>query len=212
MKGVLRIFGRETGTGVRGEKRRILIEIMDFLKTERLVLRNLMPQDADVMFDYRNNEICSRYQKGQTKDCAEIAKMIERRRADVLSAEAPFMVAVALKETDEMIGEIVVKPKADTIELGYTFSYRYHRRGYAFEALTVLIDQLHRMAPDRAFISFVEPQNIASMGLLRKLGYRDMGYVPEIESQMFGKWTKADEEKKRNGAEKEGARITGEKG
>ena len=171
------------------EKRRILIEIMDFLKTERLVLRNLIPQDADIMFDYRNNEICFRYQKGQTKDYAEIAKMIERRRADVLSAEAPFMVAVALKETDEMIGEIVVKPKVDAIELGYTFSYRYHRRGYAFEALTVLIDQLHRMAPDRAFISFVEPQNIASMGLLRKLGYRDMGYVPEIESQMFGKRT-----------------------
>ena len=169
------------------EKCRILIEIMGFLKTERLVLRNLMPQDADVMFDYRNNEICFRYQKGQTKDYAEIAKMIERRRADVLSAEAPFMVAV--KETDEMIGEIVVKPKTDMIELGYIFSYRYHRRGYAFEALTALIDQFHRMAPDRAFISFVEPQNIASMGLLRKLGYRDMGYVPEIESQMFGKWT-----------------------
>lgn len=193
------------------EKCRILIEIMGFLKTERLVLRNLMPQDADVMFDYRNNEICSRYQKGQTKDYAKFAKMIERRRADVLSAEAPFMVAVALKETDEMTGEIVVKPKTDMIELGYTCSYRYHRRGYAFEALTALIDQLHRMAPDRAFISFVEPQNTASMGLLRKLGYRDMGYVPEIESQMFGKWTKADEEKKRDGEEKEGARITGEK-
>ena len=53
----------------------------------------------------------------------------------------------------------------------------------------MLIDQLHRMAPDRAFISFVEPQNIASMGLLRKLEYRDMDYVPETESQMFGKWT-----------------------
>ena len=162
---------------------------MIFLKTKRLVLRSLMPQDVDTIFDYRNNEICSHYQKGQTKDYAEIAKMIERRRADVLSAEAPFMVAVALKETDEMIGEIVVKPKTDMIELGYIFSYRYHRRGYAFEALTALIDQFHRMAPDRAFINFVEPQNIASMGLLRKLGYRDMGYVPEIESQMFGKWT-----------------------
>ena len=95
-----------------------MIEIMDFLKTERLVLRNLMPQDADIMFDYRNNEICSRYQKGQTKDYAEIAKMIERRRADVLSTEAPFMVAVALKETDEMIGEIVVTQKVGGIELG----------------------------------------------------------------------------------------------
>ena len=53
----------------------------------------------------------------------------------------------------------------------------------------VLIDQLHRMAPERVFVGFVEPQNIASMGLLRKLEYRDMDYVPEMESQMFGKWT-----------------------
>ncbi len=53
----------------------------------------------------------------------------------------------------------------------------------------VLIDQLHRMAPEQVFVSFVEPQNTASMGLLRKLEYRDMGYVLEMESQMFGKWT-----------------------
>ena len=36
-----------------------------------------------------------------------------------MSAEAPFMVADALKETNEIIGEIVVKPTGDTIELGY---------------------------------------------------------------------------------------------
>ena len=53
----------------------------------------------------------------------------------------------------------------------------------------VLIDQLHRMAPEQVFVSFAEPQNTASMGLLRKLEYRDMGYVPEMESQMFGKRT-----------------------
>ncbi len=53
----------------------------------------------------------------------------------------------------------------------------------------VLIDQLHRMAPERVFVGFAEPQNTASMGLLRKLKYRDMGYVPEMESQIFGKWT-----------------------
>lgn len=168
---------------------------MDFMETERLVLRNVMPRDADVMFDYRNNEICSRYQRGQTGDYTEIVKMIERRQRDSLSIDAPFMLAVALKETNEMIGEIVVRPKNDTIELGYTFSYKYHRHGYAFEALTVLIDQLHQRASDRAFISFTDPQNIASMGLLCKLGYQNMGYVPEIRSQMFGKWTKSDMER-----------------
>ena len=27
------------------------------------------------------------------------------------------------------------------------------------------------------------------MALLKKLGYKDMGYVPSMESQVFGKWT-----------------------
>lgn len=27
------------------------------------------------------------------------------------------------------------------------------------------------------------------MVLLRKLGYKDMGYVPSMESQVFWKWT-----------------------
>ena len=35
---------------------------MNFFETERLRLRNVIPEDVDVMFDYRNNEICSRYQ------------------------------------------------------------------------------------------------------------------------------------------------------
>lgn len=82
-----------------------------------------------------------------------------------------------------MIGEIVVIPSENTFSLGYTFSYKYHRQGYAFEALSVLIDSLHEK-----FISFTDPKNQASMGLLVKLGYRNLGYIPSKESQAFGKW------------------------
>ena len=110
-----------------------------FFETDRLILRNVLPKDADIMFDYRNNEICARYQRGQTKDYEGIVELVERRKVDVLSVDAPFMVAVALKNTDEMVGEIVVMPDDGTISLGYTFSYKHHRNGYAFEALTLLI-------------------------------------------------------------------------
>ena len=106
-----------------------------------------------------------------------------------MSVDAPFMAAVALKETDEMVGEIVVMPKDGTISLGYTFSYKHHRKGYAFEALTALINMLHKQYPEWDFISFTEPENEPSMALLKKLGYKDMGYVPSMESQVFGKWT-----------------------
>lgn len=162
---------------------------MIFMETDRLILRNVAAKDADIMYDYRNNEICARYQHGQTKDYDGIIALIERRKDDVMSVDAPFMVAVALKDTDELVGEIVVMPRDGTISLGYTFSYRHHRRGYAFEALTALIHLLHERYRSWDFISFTEPENEPSMALLKKLGYKDMGYAPSVESQVFGKWT-----------------------
>ena len=107
------------------------------IDTKRLHLRNVLQNDVYVMFDYRNNEICARYQRGQVKDYDGIVSLIERRRNDEISIDSPCMIAVALKGTNEMIGEIVVKPKDNTISLGY----------------------------------------------------KDLGYVPSIDSQAFGKWT-----------------------
>lgn len=55
---------------------------------------------------------------------------------ETLSADKPFIMAVALKATYEMIGEIVVLPNKGTFSLGYTISYKHHRMGYAFESLS----------------------------------------------------------------------------
>ena len=162
---------------------------MIFTETDRLLLRNVVAKDADIMYDYRNNEICARYQRGQMKDYNGIVALVERRKNDVMSVDAPFMVAVALKDTNEMVGEIVVMPNDGTISLGYTFSYKHHRKGYAFESLTALINLLHEQYPEWDFISFTEPENEPSMALLKKLGYKDMGYIPTMESRVFGKWT-----------------------
>ena len=164
------------------------------IDTKRLHLRNVLQNDVDVIFDYRNNEICARYQRGQIKDYEGIVSLIERRRNDEISIDFPCMIAVALKDTNEMIGEIVVMPKDHTFSLGYTFSYKYHRQGYAFEALTVLTEHLHKMAPEWEFISFTECENIASIELLKKLGYKNLGYVPSLDSQAFGKCTTMDTE------------------
>lgn len=168
---------------------------MILLETDRLRLRNLLSRDAEQMLDYRNTEICARFQKGQVKDSAGIQQLIDRHKEDAISGEKSFLAAIALKSTDELIGEIVVIPNDHTFSLGYTVSYKHHRKGYAFEALHALIQRLHEQYPDWEFISFTHPENIASMNLLKKLGYKPLGYVPSIQSQAFGKWiTKQTEE------------------
>ena len=161
---------------------------MIFLETERLVLRNLKSEDAVIMYDYRNHPQCSKYQRGQTKDFQGIVELVNKRQFDILTTECPFMVAVALKDTNEMIGEIVVMPNDGAITLGYTFSYKYHRKGFAFEALSAFIEMLHEKFPDWEFICFTDTENLASMALLKKLGYKDLGYAEKITSQVFGKW------------------------
>ena len=165
---------------------------MIFLETERLILRNVRPDDAAVMFDYRNNEICARYQRGQTKDFAGIEELVAKRSGDTLTDEANSLVAVALRETGEMIGEIVVMPNDGCFTLGYTFSYKHHRKGFAYEALATLTELLHERYPAMEFISFVDPENIPSRKLLKKLGYTDLGYVEKVTSNVYGKWLQED--------------------
>ena len=161
---------------------------MIHLETERLLLRNTCEGDAAVMFDYRNDERCARYQRGQTKDLPGIQKLVKDRSHDVITDAENFMVAVQRKDTGEMIGEIVVMPNDGCFSIGYTFHYNHHRQGYAFEALSLLTEVLHTQYPEMEFISFTEPENVASMALLKKLGYLDLGYAPKVESQVFGKW------------------------
>ena len=64
---------------------------MILLETERLALRNVIKTDAETMYDYRNNEICARYQRGQTQDYDGITALVEKRKNDVISTDTPFL-------------------------------------------------------------------------------------------------------------------------
>ena len=161
---------------------------MIILETGRLRLRNVKAEDAAEMYDYRNNPICSKYQRGQTKDMDGIKALIEDHGSDVLSAERPCLLAVESKDTGETVGEIVVMPNEETFSFGYTFSYKHHRKGYAFESLFALADLLHKRYPKWEFICFTDEANVPSRALLEKLGFRDLGYLESKDSQIYGKW------------------------
>ena len=161
---------------------------MILLQTDRLILRNLTEADAAVMFEYRNDPRCARYQRGQHKARNQIEHLIERRKNDVLSADDGCMMGLALKETGELVGEMGVMPSGSSFSLGYTVHYRHHRKGYASEALSALVEYLHEQFPQREILCFVDPKNEASRGLLRKLQFEEVGYLPAMESVLFGKW------------------------
>lgn len=161
---------------------------MIFLETERLILRNMEEKDLETMYEYRNSQLCSRYQRGQTKDKKGLMRLIEERKDGKISLEEACILTVALRQTDEMVGEVVVIPQGNVISMGYTISYKHHRKGFAFEILSSLIELLHEKYPYQEFICLVDPENIASIELLKKLDYLYIGYEEKSNSKIYGKW------------------------
>ena len=161
---------------------------MIFLETERLCLRNLIPADLAALCDYRANEACRRYQRGRCTEPEALRALIASNARATLETPGPHTFAIAARADGRLVGDVFVRLEDPTISLGYTVSYRYHRRGYAFELLSALTARLHRLYPQRELVCCVEPENSASVALLHKLGFADEGYAAPLQSLIFSKW------------------------
>ena len=112
------------------------------LETKRLKLRNFKDTDIYELFDYRNNQICAKYQRYDDKSEKALSEFIKRNKDQHFLSETEQHYAITLK-TDELIGDVAIYFKKETITLGYTISYKHHRKGYAFEILSALVKSLH---------------------------------------------------------------------
>ena len=86
---------------------------------------------------------------------------------------------VTLKENGEVIGTVNVfaddSRAVDTMEIGYSIAHAHQRKGYAYEALSALIDLLQKDLCLDMITAGILPENIASEKLLSKLGFQKEG-------------------------------------
>ncbi|MDE0880110.1 MAG: GNAT family N-acetyltransferase, partial [Sphingomonas bacterium] len=76
----------------------------------------------------------------------------------------------------ELIGVVGMHAHGDDrLEVGYWIGSRFHRRGYAAEAVSAVISQLRRTYPARLITAECRRGNEASWSLLHKLGFRSIG-------------------------------------
>ncbi len=155
------------------------------LHTEHLTVRNLEMRDAEVMWDYRNNDVCARYQRGQLKELDKIKLFISARTNDVPYMNQRHIFALELTEGGEMIGELTVFFEGDRVIFGYTVSYKHQRRGYAYEAMTAVLNDVKLRCPGMIPTCYVDPMNEVSKRLLEKLGFSFAGYVKETDSDVY---------------------------
>ena len=105
------------------------------LETERLILRNVVIDDAADIFDYAKNKNVSEMAGFKAHESVEETKSIIDT---ILKRDS---LSIVLKEINKVIGVITLQKKLDKIyELGYSLEEKYWHKGIMSEAVKALLD------------------------------------------------------------------------
>jgi RimJ/RimL family protein N-acetyltransferase len=157
--------------------------------TRRLSLDLLQPQDAQRLFDYRSLPAVYAFQSWEPRDLNDAVRFIERYsvKADILPGEWKQF-GIYLKDSRDLIGDCGFHLfEATQAEIGYTIGPDSQRQGYGSEAVAGLVGYLFRLADVHRVIARTDPNNEASINLLRSLRFRQEGYFKK-SSKVRGEW------------------------
>jgi len=140
--------------------------------TARLRLDALRDEDAEAQFAYRSDPAVSRYQGWKPASVADAAKFIDAQQG--VAPDTPdswWQRAIRLRESGELIGDLGLHFADDgTVELGISLAPAHQRRGYAREAVEVMLDFVFGGLRKKRVIARVDPRNFMCMRLLEGLG------------------------------------------
>lgn len=159
--------------------------------TPRLRLDRLVPADAPCLYAYRGDDAVARYQGWKPADVAEAETFIARQSGQPFAApDSWFQLAVRSKDPGELVGDLGIHFPADSggpIEFGVSLRPERQGLGYAREVMSAMLGLAFTDWGYRRAIASVDPRNVASIALLRSLGFRQEAH--HVESYLFrGEW------------------------
>ena len=154
------------------------------LETRRLILRPFRVGDEADVFEYLDAPTQSCFFSMKLGSLEETAEELLRR------TENPNYLAITLKESGKVIGEIFAEPEGtapgdprkDTYSPCWMLNPAFWRGGYGYEAAYAFIDCLFRKKGARRVYMYTEDTNIACQKLCEKLGARKEGVFLEYVS------------------------------
>lgn len=146
------------------------------IRTERLLLTRLESDDAVPFHRYRSDPEVGRYQTWKTVTLEEARQFIRnQQRIAFDTPDTWFQFAIRTRGSVGLIGDLGVRfPQADTrqVEIGITVAPGHQRRGYGVEGVRGILDFLLGERNKHRVFASVDPRNMASIALLRRVGMR----------------------------------------
>ena len=151
------------------------------IRTDRLLIRPFVPEDAASLAARRNDPEVARLQNWELPFSLERA---EKLVSELVAMEGPandewWMAVVVGGETGEVLGDLALHLtwQGRTAEVGYTFAKRHWGQGYAIEALAGLVEYLFDEVGVTRVFGMLHPDNVASAMVLERTGFLFEGHT-----------------------------------
>jgi RimJ/RimL family protein N-acetyltransferase len=163
------------------------------LTTDRLRLRPAVIEDAPAVFRIFSDSRVTRF----WFEGPMIEMVQAERRIEELNRPNAVEYAVAELETDMMIGTLAIFAYFEgsrRAEIGYALDANHWGKGLMFEAASAVITRCFTEADLNRLEADIDPRNAGSEKLLRRLGFKEEGYMRErwivdgvkSDTQFFG--------------------------
>ncbi|WP_417805626.1 GNAT family N-acetyltransferase [Thalassospira lucentensis] len=153
---------------------------MPHIVTDRLIIRRFEEADAAELFEYISTPRVNCFMCDKVTTLAQAKEKAKKRAEDV------SYLAVCLKDTGALIGELMLhqddKQQADSYSVGWNFNEKVQGKGYATESARALFKYLFTQRDARRLHAYVEEDNFNSQKLCEKLGMRKEGCFVEFIS------------------------------
>ena len=161
------------------------------IESERLWIRRFKDSDLASFMAYRNDSKVARYQSWDSCDDQEARAFIrEMQSAEPGVPGEWFQFAIESKQTQDLIGDCglrVDEVEPYRAEIGFTLAREYQGKGFASEAVSVLLDYAFDTLGLHRIVAIADCRNAPSVALLERLDLRREGHF--LENIWFkGRW------------------------
>jgi [ribosomal protein S5]-alanine N-acetyltransferase len=160
--------GESVGRGVDGM-------IAPTLRGSRLTLRQLQTDDAEPLFAVLSDEMVMRFWSSGPHASVEETRRYLRWNAD---SDAEHLCWAITRHDGPALGWVILVPRREGVfELGYILGRADWGMGFVQEAANMALDYAFRSLGTRRVMADTDPENIASIRLLEKLGFQQEGHL-----------------------------------
>lgn len=152
------------------------------LQTSRLILRPFQLQDYSHLHAHHPLTI-EPHSNHETTLFDELDLFLSEARKDTL--EKQMQIALVLKEKQDLIGDITVTYRNQSLALSFATLPEFQRQGYMHEALTLFLPYLESRYPTLNIVCLVPKSNLISQQLLKNLHFEQTQYVSDFDCHLY---------------------------